>query len=280
MEQTSSIVTPGTVIGVGNTVGILFTSIYLYNKVNQINEELSDVHDQMAKQIEVMTRLSNNNDLRDQFDDYTRNVKKLTKINNDLVDRLSSLEELYHEEHNELREIKKFLKKIGYQEESHESILRKPKTSHTNNADSYYDEYDSVTPNKYASDRELTNRESSNRYNHDSGNSNSNVRNNRDSSNRDNGYDREKGYSNQSKYESRYDSDKHDLESNNRNGYNGRKDERQDGRKSIQRSFNISDSKKKLQGERRKEKRNFREESDNRSDSEDDILSNIKKLNS
>ena len=250
MEQTSSIVTPGTVIGVGNTVGILFTSIYLYNKVNQINEELTEVHDQMAKQIEIVTRMNNNNDLRDQFDDYSRNVKNLTEINNDLRDRLSSLEELYYQEHNELKEIKKFLTSLGYTEKSniHESILRNR---------------DSKSDKRYISDYENSDRYTKSSNYHTITNRHTNKHNKSDRhTDRYNKSDRHTDRYNESdRHTDRYnESDRHtDGKTKNRN--------------EIQRSLNIN-------GQKRKDMRIFKEESENHSESDDDIITNIKKLNS
>lgn len=248
MEQSSSIINPGTVIGVGNTIGILFTSIYLYNKVNQINEDIVDIHNQMEKQIEIMTRLSNNNDLKDQFENYTRNVKKLTEINNDLVDRLSGLEELYHEEHNELREIKKFIKTLGYKENSKSYDFtqysnRKTDDIQRHTQDDYDDYYKKMDNDQYDNSSKSNTRYEKHTNDRNVFSKNKNKRDN---------------FKNDFLYEQDDD--------------NKRRNENQ---KSIQRSLKIKDKVKE-----QKNKFKNKPEYSNLSDSEDDILSKIRELNS
>nr|QBK90230.1 MAG: hypothetical protein LCPAC102_01430 [Pithovirus LCPAC102] len=124
VTSNNGIVSPSTIIAIGATIGVIASTYILNNKINDLDEKLKESDKSLISAIDIISKQSYKNkelnDIIDKFNQHSKIVKQISNINNELMERLSTMEDLYNKQHVKLSNILIFIKSLGY--DQNESI--------------------------------------------------------------------------------------------------------------------------------------------------------------
>ena len=109
-----SILNPPIVISSGALITSILSSLYLNNRIDKLQEDFKKSDENLVKLIEVVSKQNNQHDIvldiNDEVKKQTKIINQLRDTNNELLDRVSKIEQLYEYQEERTNNIVNFLR--------------------------------------------------------------------------------------------------------------------------------------------------------------------------